>query len=253
MKLIFVLILIIGIAVWYFKPSKPQDASSKKQTTVQTNNTTSAPRSTGKSIWDGKLTVDENTVDELLDRPHNELSAEEVALKCHIALDILPKTKDWTKYLECLTDQLRQRLVNDIKKYGDKIVDKIGGDGSMMLINTAVASVERENSAKVMVVFYNSLKPKNDGTRVAYIYDLYKTKLGWVTDMAPDELATERTININGKYYARFLFTVRPDGTIAMATPIIKDPKTGKTRSSSRIDLTDQHITVDDLMEGLMK
>ena len=249
MKLIFVLILIVGIMAWFLMPTKPQNSTSPNQSSVQTNSKTSTPPSTGKAIWDGKLTVDVNTADELLDRPHNELSVEEVALKWQVSVEIAAKTKNLTKHLECLTDQARQRTVDNTKKYG---INKMLDD-SVMLTYTAVKSVETGSSAKVLLVLSNPLKPKKDGTRVGYIYNLYKTKRGWVTDMSLDELATDRPIKINGKYYARFLFSVSPDGTIARAIPIEKDSKTGKRITSSSVDLTDQHVKVDDLMESLFK
>lgn len=251
MKLIFVLILIVGIMAWFLMPTKPQNATSSNKSTVQTNNKTSTTPSTGKAIWDGKLTVDENTVEELLDRPHNELSAEEVALKAQMTAAIAYKTGDKDKFeksLECLTDKLKQIHINSVKEFGLKPDSSLN---QVDLSAVAIASIEQGSSAKVMIM----VNPRNDAVnRRANIVNLYKTNHGWVTDDHAGELITNKPIRINGKYYSRFMLVVRRDGIIAMAIPAIKDPKskTGYT-TASIVDITDQHITVDALLESLMK
>ena len=110
MKLIFALILLVGIMAWFLMPSQSQNSTSSNQSSIQTNNTTSSPTSTGKAIWDGKLTYDINTVTELFDKPHSELSPEEAAIKNQYAIDISIQENDLSKYTECLSKNAKQRF-----------------------------------------------------------------------------------------------------------------------------------------------
>ena len=246
MKLIFVLILIVGIMAWYLKPSRPQDASANNQTTVQTNNTTSSPKSTGKAIWDGKPTYDIYTVGELFDKPHSELSAEEATIKWVFGPLVSFQTNDWEKYLECLTDRAKQSCMEEYKKYKGQL-DKMIEEGIAYNPSyTVIASNENATKAKVIV------RKKNYGHHKGYLalafvslHNLVKTKRGWIIDSNQFEFKSPIFIKEIG--YISNSFLILPDGTIRMVTSV--DKKTGGIVGKGAHDISDKHITVYDLLK----
>lgn len=264
MKLIFALILLVGIMAWFFMPSKPQDASSQNQTSVQTNNTTSAPKSTGKAIWDGKLTYDMYSIETLIEQPHSELSAEEAALKCMFYGSFVPFAPfSLTKMQEVRTDGNAQKIIQQFytNENGSRLTQKEIQQKKTRLEKafeetrerqnetfTVIASDVNETTATVIVAEYNSVAkdPNLKGwgyEREGYILKLIKYPKGWV--MKGIYAEQDFTIQGIGKCQS---FGMRSDGTIAKVLP--KTHKMGIS-IADYVDISDKHMTVYDLLEQL--
>ena len=246
MKLIFVLILIVGIAAWYFMPSKPQNTSSPYKTTVQTNNTPNSAKSTGKAIWDGKLTYDIYTVGELFDKPHSELSVEEAIIKWTFGPLVSYQTDDWEKYLECLTDRAKQSCMEEYKKnkgiWDKSIEEQIAHNPSC----TVIAS--NENATKAKVIVRKTYQDQSKGfLALTFVSrnNLVKTKRGWIIDSNMFEFKSPIFIKEIG--YISNSFLILPDGTISKVTSV--DKNTGGAVGKGAHDISDKHITVYDLLK----
>ena len=237
MKLIFVLILIVGIMAWCLMPSKPRNGSPKKKktTTVQKYKTTRSSRSTGKAIWDGKLTYDITTVKELFDKPHSTLSPEEVAIKYEYAIDISTQENDFTKYTECLSPDAKQRFQiwrrnNNITEAKLKhLLDKAGA-GLQDVSISAVASTINEKTAKVALV---ARKRKI----AVIIVELVNTEKGW---LRTQHLCEEPPCTyINGIGYCFNIFNILPNGYITKIKIKDKGHLTEKDISSKNMTVYD--------------
>lgn len=242
MKLIFALILLVGIMAWFLMPSQSQNSTSSNQSTVQTSGNNSKPA--GKAIWDGKLTYDINTVDELFDKQHSELTAEEAMIKFIFAPAVALNKQDWSIYTECMTDRAKQRflkLVND-KKQLDRVINEIQTNSEIAV--TVIASSEKEKTAKVIYII-TLPQNRNSDNRAASYLNLIKYKHGWVSDIVIDDPLPSIFINGIGHISTGFMRT-QADGTVTRIN--IKARQENKYKGGV-LDISDKHITVYDLLK----
>ncbi len=272
MKLIFALILLVGIMAWFLMPSQSQNSTSSNQSSVQTNNTTSSPTSTGKAIWDGKLTYDMHSIETLNEQPHSELSAEEAALKCMFYGSFIPFAPfSLTKMQEVRTDYNAQKIIQQFytNKNGSKLTPKEVQQKKSRLEEsfekkresenitfTVITSDVNETNATVIVAEFHEALPNSKVfgydksgkliekfpdrkyfgyDRFGYILKLIKDKKGWV--MKGIYSGQVFTIQGIGKCDA---FGMLSDGTIAKVTTI---------KPQKEVDISDKHMTVYDLLE----